>query len=241
MNSENIVYCVVSFLIGMLLAHMLKGFVVCGKVVEGNEAKAEATEIEPNDLCQSPCTSTDSKCNIDEVCSTKHNCCISKCGRFRPCKYNNDCPANYSCSPGHGDLKCCLPPRTLAAADKSSTELTKKDIERIEQDIKELDKITGTKLTETERVSTEEYMEDQEKKCTPKCTITDTLCTGTNIGTNIGYKCLFNRSYNDTIKNLDKITDGRQPDPAELINNCKFILQNQPPEIMEPSPPATTQ
>ena len=34
MNSQTIVYCVVSFLIGMLLAHMLKS--VCGcKVVEG--------------------------------------------------------------------------------------------------------------------------------------------------------------------------------------------------------------
>ena len=34
MNSQTIVYCVVSFLIGMLLAHMLKG--VCGcKTVEG--------------------------------------------------------------------------------------------------------------------------------------------------------------------------------------------------------------
>ena len=35
MNTETIVYCVVSFLIGMLLANMLKNVCGCNKTVEG--------------------------------------------------------------------------------------------------------------------------------------------------------------------------------------------------------------
>ena len=38
MNSQTIVMCVVAFLIGMLLAHMLKDVCGCNKVVEGAAA-----------------------------------------------------------------------------------------------------------------------------------------------------------------------------------------------------------
>ena len=52
MNSETIVYCVVSFLIGMLLAHMLKDVCGCNKVVEGSDEGSDKGSPNKNLLNQ---------------------------------------------------------------------------------------------------------------------------------------------------------------------------------------------
>ena len=49
MNTETIVYCVVSFLIGMLLANMLKNVCGCNKTVEGSwDVDSQSGDKVPN-------------------------------------------------------------------------------------------------------------------------------------------------------------------------------------------------
>ena len=71
MNSQTIVMCVVAFIIGMLLAHMLKD--VCGcKTVEGlNDSVSPAPCGEEDALCGGDVPNPKKCCKPDYVCSTR--------------------------------------------------------------------------------------------------------------------------------------------------------------------------
>lgn len=79
MKTETIVMCVVLFLLGMLLFHMLKG--VCGcKVVEGQEGKCYPLNTD------SKVTNDMTDCYSDEL--------IEECGAL---KYSNQCAMDHKC------------------------------------------------------------------------------------------------------------------------------------------------
>mgnify|MGYP001196814439 CR=1 FL=1 len=82
MNSETIVYCVVSFLIGMLLAHMLKSVCGCNKVVEGVPVLFSGALGDFNP---------------------------KECGDDKPCKGDDDCKP-LSCINTRGAATCCTTP-----------------------------------------------------------------------------------------------------------------------------------
>ena len=110
MNSQTIVMCVVAFLIGMLLAHMLKN--VCGcKTVEGtgddsrpppNDCipKGEKCYLDLGNLSarHSGGASSSEPCCLDTYCKTPPNSNVGicsdppdKCGDSPPCNDSQEC------------------------------------------------------------------------------------------------------------------------------------------------------